>query len=813
LARLAIDKDIYKQTLISSGLSVNEAALATEANFSEQESAIALRVEYDKLRDSLKDKSKDSDKSTSASEKATDALKKQAHELNMSADAVAKYNEEYQKLVDLQKHGLSDKGFDKAVAKLNEELGNSLPLINDVATAFGDFMSRGFNDFKSFAASIGNSFKKLLIDMAMNALKSKILIPLSAGMSAGFAGTAASAAGSAVGAAGGATAGAATGGMMAGIGATVGTAGAALVGGGMSAFGMTAASGGAIATGMAAMPAMAAIGAVAAPLLAVAAVFSFFKKKTKELDSGLNVTVKNMDTFVESFSTMQTSKFWGMSKTESTTTGAASDAVANPIIAAVSEIQNQVVKAADALNIASDAFKGFSYDFKVSLKGLTEEQAMAKINEELVKMGDSFASFTGHFSTMNELLQAANQRMELRNRLDNLLGNNQEVLIRQREAELSAMHALNRPLAEAIYNLEDAKNAVSDAFTNLRLSVDLLVEGLQEKLSIANEAVNRSRGIFNQLKSALSGRSLTSGVSQASSRREGAMSFIRGGDFSDEDKLSDALRVVSEPTEDLFGSFEDYARDFAKTSSAIREAKNIAEVQLTADEKQVLLLEQQIEDSEKQYQIQIDQYNALLGINKSVDSVSQAVATLKTAIEAMVIAQNAASAAATASAGAGSGGGAASAQKTITIEREFGGGFGGASGVVLSDGRTFKTGKGIGNAAEIRNAKNDARAAILREGNIPAFANGGMHSGGMRLVGENGPEIEATGPSRIMDNKRTQSLFQNPELVSEIRNLRSEVAGLREEQLQLQTSNSKYVKRNYDINRKWDTDGLPATRT
>jgi hypothetical protein len=557
----------------------------------------------------------------------------------------------------------------------------------------------------------------------------------------------------------------------------------------------------------------AAVGAVALPLLAVTAVFSFFKKKTKELDSGLNVTVKNMDTFVESFSKVQTSKFWGMSKTTSTTTGAASDEVANPIIAAVSEIQDQVVKAADALGVASDAFEGFSYDFKLSLKGLTEEQAMGKINEELLKMGDSFASFTGHFSTMNELLQAANTRMELRNRLDNLLGNNQEVLIRQREAELSAMHALNRPLAEAIYNLEDAKNAVSDAFTNLRLSVDLLVEGLQEKLSLANEAVNRSRGIFNQLKSALSGRSLTSGVSQASSRRDGAMSFIRGGDFSDEDKLSDALRVVSEPTEGLFGSFEDYARDFAKTSSAILDAKNIAEVQLTADEQQVLLLEQQIEDSEKQYQIQVDQYNALLGINVSVDSVSQAVATLKTAISSMVFAQNAATAAATASAPSSSGGGStAPTQKTITVVSSFGGGLGGASGVVLSDGRTFKTGKGWGNAAEIRNAKNDARAAILKEGNIPAFANGGMHKGGMRLVGERGPEIESTGPSRIFSNKDTSSMFKNPELVEEIRGLRSEVAGLRSEQRQMQASSSKFVKRNYEINRKWDVDGLPATR-
>ncbi len=33
-----------------------------------------------------------------------------------------------------------------------------------------------------------------------------------------------------------------------------------------------------------------------------------------------------------------------------------------------------------------------------------------------------------------------------------------------------------------------------------------------------------------------------------------------------------------------------------------------------------------------------------------------------------------------------------------------------------------------------------------------AFANGGYHSGGMRLVGERGPELEMTGPSMIQSN-------------------------------------------------------------
>ena len=49
-------------------------------------------------------------------------------------------------------------------------------------------------------------------------------------------------------------------------------------------------------------------------------------------------------------------------------------------------------------------------------------------------------------------------------------------------------------------------------------------------------------------------------------------------------------------------------------------------------------------------------------------------------------------------------------------------------------------------------------AAILGQ-SIPAFATGGFHTGGLRLVGENGPELEATGPSRIYNAAQTQSLL------------------------------------------------------
>ena len=46
-------------------------------------------------------------------------------------------------------------------------------------------------------------------------------------------------------------------------------------------------------------------------------------------------------------------------------------------------------------------------------------------------------------------------------------------------------------------------------------------------------------------------------------------------------------------------------------------------------------------------------------------------------------------------------------------------------------------------------------------GTVPGFAAGGFHRGGLRLVGETGPEIEATGPARIYSSTETARLLDS----------------------------------------------------
>lgn len=90
--------------------------------------------------------------------------------------------------------------------------------------------------------------------------------------------------------------------------------------------------------------------------------------------------------------------------------------------------------------------------------------------------------------------------------------------------------------------------------------------------------------------------------------------------------------------------------------------------------------------------------------------------------------------------------------------------------------------------------------------NIPLFADGGSFGGGLRIVGENGPELEATGPARIYDANKTASMMQGPATAEEVKRLREE---LRSAMFTIAKNTGKTA----DQLNRWDGDGLPETRT
>jgi hypothetical protein len=91
-------------------------------------------------------------------------------------------------------------------------------------------------------------------------------------------------------------------------------------------------------------------------------------------------------------------------------------------------------------------------------------------------------------------------------------------------------------------------------------------------------------------------------------------------------------------------------------------------------------------------------------------------------------------------------------------------------------------------------------------GFIPGFASGGEFGGGLRIVGENGPELEATGSARIYDANKTADMLKGSDTAEEVKRLREE---LRSAMFAIAKNTGKTA----DQLNRWDGDGLPETRT
>lgn len=90
-------------------------------------------------------------------------------------------------------------------------------------------------------------------------------------------------------------------------------------------------------------------------------------------------------------------------------------------------------------------------------------------------------------------------------------------------------------------------------------------------------------------------------------------------------------------------------------------------------------------------------------------------------------------------------------------------------------------------------------------GRIPYFAAGGAHSGGLRIVGERGPELEATGPARYYSASQTAGMLGGASAEDIGAAVRAELRPLLYPMLKAMTKLD-------DRTRRWDGDGMPTER-
>jgi hypothetical protein len=396
-------------------------------------------------------------------------------------------------------------------------------------------------------------------------------------------------------------------------------------------------------------------------------------------------------------------------------------------------------------------------------------------------------------------------------------------------AATNAQGAVQRAISAQQKRATEAYNATNTSLNDMVSTVTENVSGLNSVSTSLSAALKALRGDSDDAVKMLR--------AQAQATLQSALATARSGkSLSGFTGLEDALDTVSNNNTDLYGSMEDFARDQGRTANVVAELNGINGKQLTAAEKSLKGLETQIDLAKAAYDAQMAQYDqqlefaqaqmdALNGVDTSVMGVTAAVNAMNAAVVAALgtiggkasaaTPQNNATAvesiyqsvlkrgtkgdeagaafwAAQLQSGAlgyeqiaaaiaqGALGNGAESAATKANAGKFLGLPGYATGGLIN-------GPGTGTSdsifARLSNGEYVMRADAVRmfgtglldqmnAGQIPAFAIGGG-------VGELGPQLEVTGPSRIYSANQAAAMIKgggnDSATVAELRGLRAEM--------------------------------------
>ena len=350
--------------------------------------------------------------------------------------------------------------------------------------------------------------------------------------------------------------------------------------------------------------------------------------------------------------------------------------------------------------------------------------------QSLISLGNALLDFTSSAeSAANALKQ---EREGLEKQLLTLLGNIEEL----RRRELEALHPANRALQQQIWQIEDAKAALEQA-----------LQAERDSANAAQERVGTLKSIFDLLKSNVDSlyESVEAtkewGAAQANAFIDNALANAKATGYMPElDDLNSAIAGARAGLDKEYYATEfDRQRETLVLAGKLDKLKEIVEPQLTEAQKQLKALEDTLENSRQQIDV-------LRGIDASVLSVSDAIEAFQTALTGgeETARQQLAAAAVDPNVNA-----IGRSQEVADIDpTNIAASVRWATARSASlEGMIAKGGNLSFQEAEL--ASLQAYLANPTTQNIPGFAAGGMHTGGLRIVGENGPELEATGPSRI----------------------------------------------------------------
>ncbi len=333
--------------------------------------------------------------------------------------------------------------------------------------------------------------------------------------------------------------------------------------------------------------------------------------------------------------------------------------------------------------------------------------------------------------------------------------------------------------------------SVGAAYSALQRSIAAQQRDIQA--SVANTANNISAltGIGNSLDAALKKLRGTSDDTVRSLRAQAVMTLSSalvqarsGQSLAGVEGLQDALDTASQMDTALYGSLADFEREQGRTANLIAELEKVNGKQLSIEQRMLEKYELQLSALDKQLAFAQSQLDALNGIDNSIMGVAAAIAAMNASVVAALQAMP--KDAAKSNTPQNNRSIVDSIYQSVLGRGTQGDEAGAAfwanalqNGTATYQDIATSIAKGaLANAGESSAGKKSAEQYLKSLG-IPGFASGGLFGGGLRIVGEKGPELEVTGPSRIYNASQTAAMLGGAGSTEELRALRGEVAGLR----------------------------------
>lgn len=432
----------------------------------------------------------------------------------------------------------------------------------------------------------------------------------------------------------------------------------------------------------------------------------------------------------------------------------------------------------------------------------------------------------------------AQERESLMMQLYQLTGNTAAI----RSNELSKIDNSNKGFQKLIYAYQDLGVAVdrerqsallslSNSYNSFVNSLNSQISALETTKQVAQENVNSIKSVFDLLTNEIS--KLRGNVRGQSSLS--AMAFISNaaltaqttGYLPSQDELGSAIATVTQS----LGS-QNFASQLEMRKANLRFAEklellrgvagnqlSIAERQLISANDQIEMLKISMEQAKIQYDANVErtnsyynqvianaqlQLNSLNKVDDSLGEVNASVNSVEGAIQGLNAAINSLRVPTSVTNSVGVGGGMTSqgsSWATATgVEALYYSILGRApdpAGLAYWQG-VQQSGASLAEISKVFQSSEEAQA-------MPKFANGGYYSGGMAMVGENGPElINFANPGMVYNSAQTGNLISSG-ISEEIRGLRQDNQEQARAMVQLQSRMNRLLER-------WDGDGLPEER-